>query len=170
MRDIQQTQSNSNDSEAKYIHEMKKLNETISYMFKKAKNLGTMISNFHEQHCISEKDLNMTREYVVNYDSSLHKMGEIFDKFTLMESQIKGPKKNSSDERLKAKSLKPVKNLSFNDLKTPVKNKAFSKAPTPEFSNGDAFPNPTRIDEIKKEFESSEKRINNFFRKNLKRI
>ena len=149
---------------------MKKLNETISYMFKKAKNLGTMISNFHESHCVNEKDLNMTREYVVNYDSSLHKLREIFDKFVLLESQVSGPRKNTSEERLKAKSLKPIKNLSFNDMSTPVKNKAFSKSPQPEYSNGEDFPNPTRIDEIKKEFESSEKRINNFFRKNLKRI
>ena len=170
MKEIPQGQTNTNDGEAKYIHEMKKLNETISYMFKKAKNLGTMISNFHESHCVSMNDLNMTREYVVNYDSSLHKLGEIFDKFVLLESQVNGQKKNSHEERLKSKSLKPVKNLSFNDMKTPVKNRSFNKSPTPEYSNGEAFQNPTRIDEIKKEFESSEKRINNFFRKNLKKI
>lgn len=182
MNEALRTGKDANDS-AKLYHEISKLNETVSYMFRKAKNLGTKISGFHETHCVTSEELNLTREYVVNYDSSLQKLDDIFERYVDMKRAFEDNGKNaetrkfdfsSSGEipkKLKSKALKPVEGYIGEEdgIKVRVKSRSKSRDRSFGFADEDEE-NQKKIEKISREFENKKKKLNQFFKKNVKII
>ena len=52
--------------------------KTISYLFKRTKDMSRIISEFHLKN-MTKQNLNVTQDYIINYDSSVKKLKEIFD-------------------------------------------------------------------------------------------
>ena len=81
--------------------ELNKQEETVAYLFKKTKNLSTLISDFYASN-ISSKNLNITQDYILSYESTLTKIKFIFEEF----AKLKDFKKNKENEKFGEKGKK----------------------------------------------------------------
>ncbi len=75
----------------RYRHEIGKQEETISYLFKRTKNLSSTISDFYQTY-VSELDLNTTQDHVLSYDNTLQKLEYIFRDFVEYKTKLLGVK------------------------------------------------------------------------------
>lgn len=57
--------------------------ETVSFMFKRTKELSALISEFHMIY-IKKLDLNQTQENILSFNSASQKLKEIFDEFKIL--------------------------------------------------------------------------------------
>ena len=58
------------DQNEKLKQNLKKEEETVSFMFKRAKELSALISDFHQNE-IQKLNLNVTQEHILSYNSSI---------------------------------------------------------------------------------------------------
>ena len=75
----------------RYRHELSKQEETVSYLFKRTKNLSSTISDFYQTY-VAELDLNMTQDHVLSYDNTLLKLESIFRDFVDYKIKLLGVK------------------------------------------------------------------------------
>jgi serine/threonine protein kinase len=119
--------------------ELNKQEETVAYLFKKTKHLSTIISEFYVQNIMS-KNLNITQDHILSYESTLSKIKIIFDEFLKMKekekiivkddkNEIKKKMDVTADEHfLKAKDL-----LSFDNNDDSFKTKIKPHVPQTTF-------------------------------------
>ena len=75
----------------RFRHELAKQEETVSYLFKRTKNLSSTISDFYQTY-VAELDLNMTQDHVLSYDNTLIKLESIFREFVEYKTKLLGVK------------------------------------------------------------------------------
>ena len=153
------------DLEVKRLNaELSKLQETIGYMYKRAKVLSSSISQFYESHCVDSSYLDVTQEYVLSYENTINKLGKIFSHFEDMKEKLKTKRPINMYENIAHKSLTPHDNRQFNDADVKVRYR--SKSPSP-YNHHNYFQDYDKNKNFEQELRNGENPPNKSFKKNV---